>query len=120
MTAEAELHVRNAGFGGKVLTLASNSQKWNQLQLWKSIKQIVESNEVRYDVLLFNTFNGDNEALKALVREKILSVKTMDGVKMVTAFSQLYMRAFQQLVLQSPELARGLNILDKKQDIAKD
>lgn len=120
MIEEAQHTIRNEGFGGKMLTLSSSAQKWNQLQLWKAIKQIVAQSEVSYDSILFDAFKGDNEALKSLVQQKILSVKRVEGVDMVTAHSPLYLCAFKQLIYNSPQLARGLNMLEKKNDISKD
>ena len=73
------------------------------------------------DELLFSAFSGDNEALKALVKEKLfLMQKQSGGVTYITAFSPLYFRAFEKLVQESPKLRKGLDILAQKADIQKD
>jgi len=119
MVQEAELAIRNQGFGGKVLSTAT-VKKWNQVQLWKAMKQIVSNGLVKYDDLLFSAFSGDNEALKALIKERILSIQSCDGTNSVCAYSNLYLKAFEKIVNESPKLRRGLDILEKKTDIAKD
>jgi hypothetical protein len=119
MISEAEQEIRYIGFGGKVLA-TSSTKKWNSVQLWKAIKQIVEKQTVKYDELLFSAFGGDNEALRALIKLRILSADKQGGTLYVSSFSPLYFRAFEKLVNHSPKLRKGLDILALKADIAKD
>ena len=116
MVDETEATLRNDGLGGK---LTSSSKKWNQVQLWKTIKQIVEKKSIPYDDLLFKAFSGDNEALRALIEEEILALHKENGVRTLTAYSTLYNSAFKKMV-ESPKLRIALDILEKKADLTKD
>jgi hypothetical protein len=121
MIEQNEQFIRNSGFSGKFLSTAPTNKPWNQVQLWKAIKMVaVQPNGVAYDEILFGAFSGDNEALKALVRENIFYVDMKHGSKKVVAPSPLFQSTFQKMVQFSPKLRRGLDIVEKKADINKD
>lgn len=106
------------GFGNQML--GSSQKKWSQYQLWRSIKLISGDSEgcVSYDKLLFFAFNGNVEALKALVAAKILTVENIDGNLIAKAYSPLYLHAFRKLH-KTPGISRGLDRLECKEDIEK-
>jgi hypothetical protein len=83
------------------------------------MKSLSQKGSINYDELLFSAFGGDNEALKCLIRERILSVKSNDGTYYVSAFSPLYQAAFVSMV-NSPTFRKGMDIIEKKADIKKD
>jgi len=116
---EAEQRIRREGFGGKVLT-DSTGKKWTQVQLWRIMKRIVESGSVPYDDILFSALNGDNDALKALVKENLISILKLNGNMVVTACCPLDLSAFRRIVKESPELGIALDILEKRAEIAKE
>ncbi len=118
MVIQTEQAIRVEGFGGKYL--GTSTKKWSQVQLWKAAKKIVQSQSPAYDDVLFSAFSGDNEALKALLKNNFLRVQKKNGVKVVTAFSPLYFTAFTKMVSDSPQLKKALDLLEKKADIAKD
>jgi len=118
LTTQAEQVIRTEGFGGKYL--GASTKKWSQVHLWKAAKKIVQNSSPAYDDILFSAFSGDNEALKALLKNNILRVQKKSGIKVVTAFSPLYLTAFQKMVNETPQLKKALDLLEKKADIAKD
>jgi len=120
LVRDAVTKIRNEAFGGQLLSAAPTNNKWTQVQLWKCIKKLVDRKEVPYDEVLFDAFYGDNEALQALVKQKILSVERVAGVKTVLACSPVFQRAFEQMVNNSKKFSKGMNIMEKKADITKD
>lgn len=121
MIEQNEQFIRNSGFTGKFLSTSPTNKPWNQVQLWKAIKLVaLQPNGVAYDEMLFGAFSGDNEALKALVRENIFYVDMQHGIKKVVAPSPLFQSTFHKMVQNSPKLRRGLDIVEKKADINKD
>jgi len=112
LTTQAEQVIRTQGFGGKYL--GASTKKWSQVHLWKAAKKIVQNSSPAYDDILFSAFSGDNEALKALLKNNILRVQKKSGIKVVTAFSPLYLTAFQKMVNETPQLKKALDLLEKK------
>jgi len=121
MILETETYIRANGFGGKFGDKALTdpaTKKWSQVQLWKAMKLLMQHNVVHQDVLLFTAFSGDSEALKALVRERILDIKQVNNKRMVMASSPLYQSAFEKMINEQT-LQVGLNILEVKSAINK-
>lgn len=117
MIKTSEYRLRSA-FGGKMLA-SETGYKWNQVQLWKAVKLLVQKRNVEYDEILFKAFGGNNEALKALVDNGIFSVKETSKKIFITAFSNVYWIAMKRLT-EFPEFNKRMEILTRKYDLEKE
>jgi len=80
MVAEARRDMVVRGYGMKLFQ-ESTGKAWTQCQLWKVMKLLnkVPSSPIldnKYSNILISTFEGDEEALKALVSENILALQS--------------------------------------------
>eukprot|EP01114_Cavostelium_apophysatum_P013955 TRINITY_DN3490_c0_g1_i1.p1 TRINITY_DN3490_c0_g1~~TRINITY_DN3490_c0_g1_i1.p1 ORF type:complete len:735 (-),score=201.06 TRINITY_DN3490_c0_g1_i1:16-2220(-) len=116
MIEETEMKLRTEGLGG---SLAATTKKWNQVQFWKCLKQIVQKGSVPYDDLLFKVFSGNNDALKSLVEEDLLAIQKEHGQRKVTFFSTLH-RSASEKMMESSKFRLALDIHEKKSDLKKD
>jgi len=111
LITSTDITLRKNGFGGNLIK--DNKTPWTQVELWKTVKMITAAsdNKVPYDAVLFRVFNGNNEAI-GITRDK-------NGKLYLNAASKLNLSVFNQLV-NSSELRRGLDIMEKKYDINRD
>jgi len=111
MLNEAIIEIRSRGLGGDG---AKVKAEWTREQLWETMVNLSETPQISYDKLLFNIFNGNENAIKALVHNNILAVgRVIDSSGFVTAFSPLYREAFTQMS-KDPLLRKGMQTLLKK------
>lgn len=116
MLGESEQKIRSEGFGNK---LTATTTKWTQVQLWKTIKLLVDHDYVPYDDLLFKVFGGDNEALKSLIEDNLLGISKDKGSRLVSSPSTLYHSAFRNM-LANGRLRLMMDMQEKKSDLNKD
>ncbi len=114
-----------AGFGN-MLFKETRSKKWTQVQLWRIMQRLQQSPSMRITQkeALYQVFQGDKDALKALVNANILSLPMLPDassgkpVQHVVPFSPLYEQAFRRIT-QDADLGERMTVLGADSDLAE-
>jgi len=112
MIKDAKQHILKTAFGPKFFVIDTGKQ-WTQIQMWKTISAIAQNVEIPMDTVLYDILEGDEKALNGLVHSNILGIDyRSDKVNQyyITAFSPLYLQAFQ-LLTKDPFFSKGMKKL---------
>jgi len=111
MLNTAIIEIRTRGLG---VDSTKNKVEWTREQLWETMVKLAEEPQISYDRLLFNVFNSNENAIRALVHNDIIAVdRVVDSASYVTPSSPLYKHAFIQMA-RDPQLRKGMQTLVKK------
>eukprot|EP01100_Stratorugosa_tubuloviscum_P001046 TRINITY_DN1235_c2_g2_i1.p1 TRINITY_DN1235_c2_g2~~TRINITY_DN1235_c2_g2_i1.p1 ORF type:complete len:437 (-),score=167.18 TRINITY_DN1235_c2_g2_i1:50-1360(-) len=91
-------------------------------QSWITFRSVAEKKEIDYDQLVNRVYEGNEEPVHQLISSNILKIiinKKTGKIEKVTAFSPLYLAAFEQMI-KDEQLSIGLDIMVKKWQIEKE
>lgn len=103
MIEEGKRDIITNGFGEKFFVDSLPGIDWNHVQLWNTMKLLVDKQQVPYSELLCSDiFDGDKKALDSLIDKHILGVTNIESAdnqdRYVVAHSPLALTAFKEIV----------------------
>jgi hypothetical protein len=108
MLDESKKLIRRRGFGLEMYK-ANTKAPWTSPHLWKTMKLLASADHIKYDQCLVGVFDGNEAALQGLIDSNLLSVAVVDGEKMLSAFSPLYLAAFREIMTKDRDFAIGMD-----------
>ena len=144
LEAAEEIVNQSIGIVKSLIFTDSKDVKWNRVQLWQTLSMLVDVNErsrkrgaaglstekgghilsprdwLGYDDCLFNVFQGDDLALRGLVRADLLRIESrVNAQDRLRAGSPVLMEAFRRL-RSSNKFSAGMDILVAKAMVEKE
>ena len=144
LEAAEEIVNQSIGIVKSLIFTDSKDVKWNRVQLWQTLSMLVDVNErsrkrgaagltsekgakmlsprdwLGYDDCLFNVFQGDDIALRGLVRADLLRIESrVNAQDRLRAGSPVLMEAFRRL-RASDKFSAGMDIAVAKAMVDKE